>query len=441
MARHGVSRRALLGSLASLGVVAGPAKVFARQHTKTPIFQDFSNSYLELIRLLREAAEIEHDLMLQYLYGAFSLKPAYQELVGAPTPNTNTFFGVIVQEMQHLGGVNRLLVDLNAAPVLTRQDFPYESDIYPFAFELVPLSQNSLAKFTYCEAAADALKEPAPGAKPGSPRLMDQLKGTLGSIAPNHVGHLYDAVIETLREVKNKNLAKIEFDAWFESLDHIKEEGEVGHFQFFTSLYGAEHPLLKQTPGVWNLPTSDARYPAYQVPKNPTAYQGHPGSIQDENLRAARQWLPQEVADRAGAVAGRDDGPDLVAGPLPADQGQRHPVRPAEHGLRAGPEPRGRPPVHPHADRGDPGLRPLHRQPAAGRLQRQDLRPAAGGGVSHLGRRGAKVPRRPSAVCSGPWPGKTLALKQPQSLVSRWAHSRRRPSHCPLPRTRCSTSA
>src|SRR5690606_35760932 len=42
--------------------------------------------------------------------------------------------------------------------------------------------------------------------------------------------------------------------------------------------------------GVWNLPTSDARYPAYQVPKNPTAYQGHPGSIQDENLRALA-WL------------------------------------------------------------------------------------------------------------------------------------------------------
>jgi hypothetical protein len=56
--------------------------------------------------------------------------------------------GVIIEEMQHLRGVNRLLVELGAAPVLTRQDFPYESDLYPFPFELAPLSSVSLAKYT-----------------------------------------------------------------------------------------------------------------------------------------------------------------------------------------------------------------------------------------------------------------------------------------------------
>nr|PZN64548.1 MAG: hypothetical protein DIU62_09695 [Pseudomonadota bacterium] len=288
MARKGVSRRALLGNLASLGMIAGPAKVFAAQHKNTPVQQDFSNPYLELIRLLREAAEIEHDLMVQYLYGAFSLKPAYQELVGNPAPGASSFMGVIVQEMQHLGGVNRLLVDLKAAPVLTRQDFPYESDIYPFPFELTALSPVSLARFTYCEAPAGALGAGGGGA---SPRLLDQLKTTIGSsIPPNHVGHLYDAVIDSLGEVKKKNLAQLDYDAWFESLDHIKEEGEVGHFQFFTSLYRGEHPLFKETPAAWNLPASDARFPCHQVPKNPTAYQGHPNCIQDPDLRALA-WL------------------------------------------------------------------------------------------------------------------------------------------------------
>src|SRR5690606_42004090 len=33
---------------------------------------------------------------------------------------------VTVEEMRHLGAVNRLLVELNAAPVLSRQDFPYD---------------------------------------------------------------------------------------------------------------------------------------------------------------------------------------------------------------------------------------------------------------------------------------------------------------------------
>jgi len=33
--------------------------------------------YLELIRLLKEGSEIEQDLMVQYLYSAYALKPEY----------------------------------------------------------------------------------------------------------------------------------------------------------------------------------------------------------------------------------------------------------------------------------------------------------------------------------------------------------------------------
>lgn len=287
MARNGMSRRAVLSRIAMVGVAAGPGRAFASQHKTAPVHRDFSNPYLELVRLLREAAEIEHDLMIQYLYGAFSLKPAFAELVGNPVPESSSLMGVIVQEMQHLGAVNRLLVELDAAPVLTRQDFPYESEIYPFAFELEPLSPVALAKFTYCEAPPDALQKPGNGAA----RLMDQLKTTLGGgVAPNHVGHLYDAVIETLDDVKKAGAAKVDFDMWFADLTHIKDEGEVGHFEFFQSLYQGTHPLLKKNPGAWDLPTSDARFPCYQVPTNPTAYAGHTNSIADPDLRALA-WL------------------------------------------------------------------------------------------------------------------------------------------------------
>jgi hypothetical protein len=290
MTGKGVTRRALLGNIAMLGVATGPGRAFAGKHPNSPVYRDFSNPYLELIRLLREAAEIEHDLMVQYLYGAFSLRPAYVELVGGPLPNASSLMGVIIQEMQHLGAVNRLLVELDAAPVLTRQDYPHESDIYPFAFELAPLGPVSLAKYTYCEAPPDALQKASVTGN-GSLRLLDQLKTTLGgSIAPNHVGHLYDAVIETLGDVKKAGVASIDFDAWFEDLNHIKTEGEVGHFEFFQSLYEGEHPLLKKVPGVWNLPASDARYPCYQVPMYPTAYAGHANSIEDPDLRALA-WL------------------------------------------------------------------------------------------------------------------------------------------------------
>lgn len=285
-----MSRRALLGNIGMLGVAAGSGRALAGEPGRSTIQRDFSNPSLELIRLLREAAEIEQDLMVQYLYGAFSLKPAYAAVVGGPVANTSSFMGVVVQEMQHLGAVNRLLVELQVAPVLARQDFPYESDIYPFAFELVPLGRSSLAKFTYCEASPDTLpKVNVTGSE--SVRLLDELKTTLGgSIAPNFVGHLYDAVIETLGEVKRAGGTRLDFDAWDESLAHIKTEGEIGHFQFFQSLYEGSHAQLKETPDIWSLPVSDARHPCYQVPVNPTAYSGHANCIADPDLRALA-WL------------------------------------------------------------------------------------------------------------------------------------------------------
>jgi hypothetical protein len=290
MTGNGMTRRALLGNIATLGVAAGSAGALADTHGTTPVYRDFADPYLELIRLLREAAEIEHDLMVQYLYGAFSLKPGYAELVGGPQPGAQSFLGVTIEEMQHLGAVNRLLVELDASPVMSRQDFPYETDIYPFPFELAPLSPVSLARFTYCESAPDLLTQ-ASTAGSGSLQLLDQLKISLGgSIAPNHVGHLYDAVIETLGEVKRAGAASIDFDAWSESLEDIKTEGEVGHFEFFESVYTEKHPLLRVTPGVWSLPTNDARHPCYQIPVNPTAYSGHTNSIEDPELRALA-WL------------------------------------------------------------------------------------------------------------------------------------------------------
>jgi len=290
MTGNGMTRRALLANIATLGVAAGSAGALAQTRGTSPIYRDFADPYLELIRLLREAAEIEHDLMVQYLYGAFSLKPAYAELLGGPQPGSRSFLGVTVEEMQHLGAVNRLLVELNAAPVLSRQDFPYENDIYPFPFELAPLGPVTLARFTYCEAAPDALTE-VRGTGYGSAQLLEQLKISLGgSIAPNHVGHLYDAVIETLGEVKRAGAASIDFDAWIEDLENIKAQGEVGHFEFFESVYSGKHPLLSAAPGVWSLPTNDARHPCYQVPVNPTAYSGHTNSIEDPELRALA-WL------------------------------------------------------------------------------------------------------------------------------------------------------
>ena len=84
--------------------------------------------------------------------------------------------------------------------------------------------------------------------------------------------------------------ARIDFGAWFENIGNVKAEGEFGHFKFFHSLYEGAHPLIREIPGVWDLPATDERHPCYAVPVNPTAYEGRPNTIKDPDLRALA-WL------------------------------------------------------------------------------------------------------------------------------------------------------
>jgi hypothetical protein len=290
MKYDGITRRALLSSLAMAGIAMGPGRALAKTHRLAPIQRIFADPYLELIRLLKEGAEIEQDLMVQYLYSAYSIKPAYAEIVGAPIPNATSLMGVTIQEMQHLGAVNRLLVELDVKPILTRQDFPYESDIYPFPFELAPMSSVSLAKYTFIEADQTRLGH-VRSKVDDSKLLIDRMKTTLGgSINANHVGELYDAIIDMLGEVKAAGGVNIDFGKWMEHIGNVKADGEFGHFKFFHSLYEGTHPLLKDIPGVWDLPVTDARHPCLQLPVNPTAYEGRPNSIKDPDLRALA-WL------------------------------------------------------------------------------------------------------------------------------------------------------
>lgn len=287
------TRRALLRSIGMFGMAAGtgPSLAATRTHRFSPVKRAFDDPYLELVRLLKEASEIEHDLMVQYLYATYALKPEYAEIVGGPAPGDTSLMGVIIEEMQHLRGSNRLLVELGAAPVLTRQDFPYESDLYPFPFELAPLSSVSLAKYTYCEADPVRLGR-VRSVGNESLRLVDKMKATLGqnSISANHVGKLYDAVTSTLGELKEAGEIELDYGAWFKEIGDVKADGEFGHFKFFHSLYETSHPLLAGTPDIWDLPADDPRYPSYQVPVNPTAYEGRPTTIQDIDLRALA-WL------------------------------------------------------------------------------------------------------------------------------------------------------
>ena len=285
----------LLGRDARAAAVAdaGPAAAAARRKgalrlppgeaPAATIVRDFADPYLELLRLLREAAEIEHSLLVQYLYGAFSLKPAYEAVAGRGDPNAHDLLGVAIQEMQHLRAVNRLLVALGAAPHLDRQDFPYEPDIYPFALNLEPLGRASLAKYVYTEAPGDALHFRAARTEDDFIFLQDLHEELGDGVRPNHVGSLYGTVIEVLAELGRSPAGPPlpDLERWTGELERIKGEGEVDHFRFFRDLFTGRHEGFGGVPQVWRLDADDPAYPAYRLPVNPTAYVGHPRQIED----------------------------------------------------------------------------------------------------------------------------------------------------------------
>ena len=295
---HGITLSAtclLTGTGAFAADAATPTGPTSERPTPTlavgHIVRDFADAYVELIRLLREASEVEHALMAQYLYGAFSLKPAYASIAGYGSPNSNDLLGVAIQEMQHLGQVNALLMALDASPHLIRQDFPYQQDIYPFEFNLEPLTQASLAKYVYTEAPVNGLKRSSVS-NPRDHQFLDQLDRVLGgSTRPNHVGSLYDRIIQTLQEyISTTPKRSAEMKPWLAKLEEIKREGEDNHFLFFKSLFLGTHEGFKGHKNIWSLAPNDPAYPSLPLAINPSAFVGHPNQIKDP-LALSLAWL------------------------------------------------------------------------------------------------------------------------------------------------------
>lgn len=266
----------------SVAVAAGPDE----------IIRDFADPYLELVRLLREASEIEHALLVQYLYAAYSIKPDYELVRGFEFASTSDLLGVAIQEMHHLGDVNRMLVALGAAPNLVRQDFPYESDIYPFELNLEPLSRTTLARYVYTEASAKALDPDDPdNADPATQEFLAQLDAVLGGVEPNRLGSLYDSIIGVTQEVSALNLPGVgDLSTWLTKLAQIKSEGEDGHFAMFVSVFMGTHVGLAARPDAWTLDPDDPAYPAFDIGVNRSALEGHPNQIADPTHRKLG-WL------------------------------------------------------------------------------------------------------------------------------------------------------
>ncbi len=140
------------------------------------------------IYLLRIAAGIEHALMAQYLYAAYSLGgpdvPA--RLQEAVRSWQETILGVAKEEMGHLITVQNLLTVLGAPRTFDRDDYPSVDPLYPYGFYLEPLSLESLAAYVIAESPQD-------WTGPEADEIRERARGGVGGIKP--VGRLFAELI------------------------------------------------------------------------------------------------------------------------------------------------------------------------------------------------------------------------------------------------------
>lgn len=155
----------------------------------------------EVIFLLHTAAEVEHSLLVQYLYAAWSIPRDARDL---PAAWRRTIIQIAKQEMGHLLTVGNVLRGLRAPLNFDREHFPFRPVLYPFPFVLEPLSKGSLAKYV----AAEMPKDSGLSAR-DLETLRQDAKMDNDAEMVNRVGELYAHIIQAITD----NLKDEDFSA------------------------------------------------------------------------------------------------------------------------------------------------------------------------------------------------------------------------------------
>ncbi len=104
-----------------------------------------------LVMLLTFGAAAEHCLMVQYLYGAYSLHTEVRERGPRIENWRSNILTICKEEMGHLLTVQNILLLLGTPTTLGREDSIWAEKYYPFPFSLDPLNLDSLRCFVYAE--------------------------------------------------------------------------------------------------------------------------------------------------------------------------------------------------------------------------------------------------------------------------------------------------
>jgi hypothetical protein len=156
----------------------------------------------EAVFLLHAAAEVEHALLVQYLYAAYSLRASGGATAPARLPEWRMqLLQVAREEMCHFISVQNLLRLIGGPLNFEREDFPFRSEIYPFMMKLEPLTIDSVAKYVSAEMPKD-LANRARNDTTGDPKLaavrhiLDTAQAANGGYAINQVGFLFSRLMD-----------------------------------------------------------------------------------------------------------------------------------------------------------------------------------------------------------------------------------------------------
>lgn len=153
--------------------------------------------------LLHSGAEVEHALLVQYLYAAFSLRPGLSD-PSDPAITTNGWYSTLAQiakeEMGHLLTLQNILRSLGAPLNFEREDMPFRSKLYPFPFRLERLTKLSLAKYVVAEMPPSGVSETVLPADERR-RIIQLATADNGGVGVNQVGLLYRTLRYSLEQL------------------------------------------------------------------------------------------------------------------------------------------------------------------------------------------------------------------------------------------------
>jgi hypothetical protein len=186
----------------------------------------------DLVSVLSEASALEHMIMCEYLFAAFSLKREESEGVdGGLLEKLRRWEGVIdtvaVQEMTHLALVNNMLVSVGAGPYFQHPNFPQPSRYFPpnIRLALIPFGEQALRHFLFLERPEGMSIEGVPGFEVLGDLNPPELKG---GILPQQeyfstVGHLYRGIERGFADLVDKYGE----DGVFIGADHAQATEEI----------------------------------------------------------------------------------------------------------------------------------------------------------------------------------------------------------------------